>query len=200
VDDSWTRASPTSEQEFIAEVANNQQHHEEGFCTQKSFKEQAQHLVEAINEMGNPFLVDIPELLVLDTRDVIDDSVVKTVRTVEELGKEQYKAYHKSVIQDRSCSIHEPIRRNSLPLFKRPTPKTKSKQTGQISLLKHDVELFSRLYIVMQHRESDMGTFFKHENHPFPPSLSDRGKLRQGSKSAFLSLKWLKLSLQLHSM
>lgn len=55
----------------------------------------------------------------------------------------------------------------------------------QISMLKHDVELFSRLYIVMQHREGDMGTFFRHEN---PPSLSDMGKLQSGKKSDLLSI------------
>ncbi|KAK1891628.1 Protein U3 [Dissostichus eleginoides] len=31
-----------------------------------------------------------------------------------------------------------------------------------------------------------MSTFFKHENHPYPPSLSDRGKLRLGKKSDLL--------------
>ena len=33
-----------------------------------------------------------------------------------------------------------------------------------------------------------MNTLFKHENHPYPPSLSDRGKLRQGKKSDSLSV------------
>ena len=70
--------------------------------------------------MGNPFLDVTPELLALDTRNVIDESVVKTVRTVETVGKEQYKAYHDSVIKDRTSSIHEPIKKNSLPLFKHP--------------------------------------------------------------------------------
>lgn len=124
----------------------------------------------------------------LDTRDVVDESVVATVRTVEALGKKLYEEYDKSVVKDRSLSIHEPIKKNSLPLFRRPTPKTKNKQAGQISSLKHDVELFSRLYIVMQHREGDMATFFKHENHPYPPSLSDRGKLRHGKKSDLLTI------------
>ena len=55
-------------------------------------------------------------------------------------------------------------------------------------MLKHDVDLFSRLYIVMQHREGDMANFFKHENHPYPPSLSDRGKIRLGKKSDLLSV------------
>ena len=33
-----------------------------------------------------------------------------------------------------------------------------------------------------------MNTFFKHENHPYTPSLSDMGKLRQGKKSDLLSI------------
>ena len=55
-------------------------------------------------------------------------------------------------------------------------------------MLKHDVELFSRFYIVMHHRDCDMATFFQHENHPYPPSLSDRGKLRLGKKSDLLGV------------
>jgi len=33
-----------------------------------------------------------------------------------------------------------------------------------------------------------MAAFFRHENHPYPPSLSDRGKLRIGKKSDLLNL------------
>ena len=33
-----------------------------------------------------------------------------------------------------------------------------------------------------------MATFFKLENHPYPPSLSDRGKLRLGKKSDLLTI------------
>ena len=176
------------EREFITEGINEYHHHEEGFCTQKTFREQTLSLVETINEMSNPFLHDTPELLMLDTQNVLNESVVSTVCTVEAIGRDQYNMYHKSVIVERTRSIHDPIKKNSLPLFRSPTPKTKSKQAGQISILKGDVELFSRLYIVMQHREGDMNTFFKHENHPYPPSLSDSGKLRQGKKSDLLSI------------
>ncbi|KAG1704380.1 Zinc finger protein 91 [Nymphon striatum] len=35
----------------------------------------------------------------------------------------------------------------------------------------------------MQQREADMDVFFKHENNPTPPALSDGGKLRSGTKS-----------------
>lgn len=76
------------------------------------------NLVEVINEMGNPFLDDGYELLALDTRDVIDESVVITVRTVESLGKEKYEAYQQSVIKNFTGSIHDSLKKNSLPLFR----------------------------------------------------------------------------------
>ena len=106
--------------------------------------------------MGNPFLHDSVELLVLDTQDVLDKSVVITVCCVEKLGVEQYKVYYESVIKNRNTSIHEAIKKNSLTLFSHPTPKTKSKQAEQITMLKHDLDIFSWLYIVMQHREGDI--------------------------------------------
>ncbi len=133
--------------------------------------------------LTEPFsLHNSDELLALDTRNVLNESVVNTVRTAYSLGKDQYATYFKEVIIDRTRSIHEPIKKNLLPLFSRPQAKSKTKQAGKISLLKNDVALFSHLYIVLQHRASDMTTFFSHENHPFPPSLSDNGKLRLGKK------------------
>ncbi|KAG0713592.1 hypothetical protein GWK47_015870 [Chionoecetes opilio] len=48
--------------------------------------------------MGNPFKDDTPELLALDTRNVIDHPVVNTVRTVEPVGKKQYETYKNTVM------------------------------------------------------------------------------------------------------
>ena len=80
------------------------------------------------------------------TQNVINESVVCTVYTVEAIGRDQYNDYHKSVnmIVERTHSMHDPIKKNSLPLFRNPTHKNKSKQAGQVSMLKSDVELFSR--------------------------------------------------------
>jgi len=66
--------------------------HEEGLWTQKAFKEQAQSLAEVIRETGNPFLYDNAQLLVLDSRDILNESVINTVRSVEKLGADQYKS------------------------------------------------------------------------------------------------------------
>ncbi len=90
--------------------------------------------MEAIKDMGNPFLDQSEELnhfdqsgelLALDTGNVLNDSVVETVRTIEELGKEQFKSFYKSVLVDYTRSIHEPIKKNSLSLFKAQSPNQK---------------------------------------------------------------------------
>jgi len=48
--------------------------------------------LNAIEEMGNLFLEQSEDLLVLDTRDIMYSSVADTVRTVEEIGKQQYQS------------------------------------------------------------------------------------------------------------
>jgi hypothetical protein len=47
-----------------------------------------------------------------------------------------------------------------------------------------------------------MGAVFQHEKHPYPPSLSDRGKLRLGKKSDLLRVltHYIQHSLLIHSM
>ena len=98
-----------------------------------------------------------------------------SIRSIEALGKEKFREYEKAVILDRTKSIYDPIARNSLALFKRPKPKLKPKQAKQVAMLKDNVALFSRLYIVAKHMDCDMASFFKHENQHYPPSLSDYG-------------------------
>lgn len=43
--------------------------------------------------MGNPFLEESQDLLVLDSRDIMNSSVADTVRKVESLGAQQYKSF-----------------------------------------------------------------------------------------------------------
>ena len=57
----------------------------------------------------------------------------------------------------------------------------------QLSSLKNDCSLFSRLYISCQTRDGDLDEFFSHENQACPPSLSNMGKLRLGTKSDIVS-------------
>ena len=58
---------------------------------------------------------DCKELLVLNTRDCVDDSVVKCVGEIESLGKEQYQPFNREV--SGSKSIHAPYTKSKLNLF-----------------------------------------------------------------------------------
>lgn len=76
---------------------------------------------------------------------------------------------------------------NSLPLFKAAKHKARSKTSQQLTVQRSNASLFGRLYIANQQREGDPLNFFSHENQPFPPSMSDFGKLRFGQKSLLLT-------------
>ena len=107
----WLLAGPEQaqliqefEEQFVIEKEGEFFHRNEGLSTQKNFKLHVLSLVEAIKDMGNPFLDQSEEPLTLDTGNFLDESVVETVRTIEELGKEQFKSYYKSVLVDRTRS------------------------------------------------------------------------------------------------
>ena len=108
----------------------NYQHHEEGQSVQAAFRNQSNSLIQTISEYGNPFLDDHSELLVLHSHECADESVVKTVQIIEVLSS-IYK-FRREVFIDKSKSIHAPIKKNSLPLFKtlmkaKGNPKTKDR-------------------------------------------------------------------------
>ena len=60
---------------------------------------------------------------------------------------------------------------------------TVTKTSEHVSSLKSDRNLFSRLYVASQFRDGNLGQCFSRENQQCPPSLSDRGKLKLGTKS-----------------
>ncbi len=154
----------------------NLPHHEQYVSVQELFKKHVCDFCATISSIGNPFLDDCPELLVLNTRNCASDEVIETVNNIKDLGLSQYKEYV-GVIVSRDISIHQPITKNSLPLFKRQALKG-SKTKKQISSLKSDCNLFSHLYIASTFRGGDLEEFFPHENYKWPPSISDHGKLR----------------------
>ena len=128
-----------------------------------------------MEEMGNPFLEESRDLLRLDTRDIVDEAVASLICQAAERGKEQFQAFVTNRLIEGSTPHAEPI--------SRPPPREKSKASLQVSSLKNDVSLFSRLYIACQSRDGDLDDFFCHGNQPCPPSaLSHLGKLRQGPR------------------
>jgi len=161
----------------------DRRHHEQKRHAQMAFAKDVRSLKQTMEEMGNPFADYSSDLLVLNTRDVMDTAVADTVRQIQKLGLDQYEAYVKERLVNNTVPITDPIKRNNLHLFSRPPVREQSKKQLQMSSLKNDCSLFSRLYIASQIRHGDLDEFFKHENQACPPSLSQMGMLRTGTKS-----------------
>ena len=100
-----------------------------------------------------------------------------TLCTLEDTGTKQYQEFVKNVLEECSISIHDPIKKNSMFIFKQAQHKIILKQGKQVKMLQNNVALFGQLYISMQSRDGDLKEFFSHEIQSFPPSLSDYGKL-----------------------
>lgn len=145
----------------------NFEHHEQGLAAQKTFQRQVDSLSNTTRKMGNPFLDDFPELVTLDSRNCANEAVVNTIRTLEDTGTKKYQEYVKTVLVDRSHSIHDTISKNSLPLFSTKL-KVRSKDCKKAKVLENNVALFGQLYISLQNRDGDISEFFAHEVQSYP--------------------------------
>jgi len=125
-------------------------------------------------------------------------TAVETLRVVKQVGQQQFDNFAKECILERTKTLDEAIHRNKLPLFDAVTQEpTKGKQ--QVTSLKKEVELFSRLYISCQSRDGNLEEFLRHENQACPPALLSQGNSTQEHRVTCCSawLDMLKLSLKL---
>ena len=134
-------------------------------------KQDVQSLTQAIEEMGNPLAEQSSDILVLNSRDVVDTAVADTMWQMEKLGLEQYETYVVERLVNQTVPITDPIQRNNLHPISHPPVREKSWKQIQMSSLKNDYCLFYRLYIAFQIQHVDLDDFFfQHENQACPPS------------------------------
>ena len=129
------------------------------------------------------------DLIVLCSNMLADRIVADTVKRAQEIGTSQFHTYFQDRLMDSEIpvSVLSPIPRNKLPIFSYKKFSKSSTVTGiKLTELKTDCQLFSRLYIACQVRDGNLDEFFHHENQLYPPSLSQGGALRSGSKSELL--------------
>ena len=129
-----------------------------------SFAKDVRALVGVIEELVNPFEEESMDLVVLDTNEIAGSSAVETVRNVMKIGQEQFQAFTRDCMGERTKSINDAIRRNKLKVFNTSTPRSVSKGKQQLASLRNDVALFSRPYIGCQTRDGNLEEFFRHEN------------------------------------
>ena len=119
-------------QEFEKATENSEsfdrRHHKQKSHVQIAFQKDVRSLTHVIEEMGNPFTEYSSDLLVLNSRDVVDTAVAETVGQVLKIGLEQYESYIEKRLVNQMMPITDPIKRNNLYLFSRPPHREKSRK------------------------------------------------------------------------
>ena len=108
-------------------------HHDQTPNVQTSFTKDARALVSVIEELGNPFEEESMDLIVLDTKEIAGHAAVETVRNVEKIGQEQFQAFTRECLVERTKSINHAIRWNKLKVFNTSTPRSVSKDSWPLS-------------------------------------------------------------------
>ncbi|EDO35715.1 predicted protein [Nematostella vectensis] len=154
-------------------------HHEDEVSYQRAFQKNVKSLTNVLEKYGNPFEDSSRNLSALDTKVVAGEEGVIRMRMMEELGKKQCETFISERLEEQIKPLKDPISRNKLAFFERSSKKRKkSKGQQQLSSMKSDCSLFSRLFIACQTRDGDLEEFFEHENQACPPSISEQGNLR----------------------
>ena len=184
----WAVAGP-----ILMDLCDNEKklgdtkHHEDNDSYEKRFRNELESLVKAFNEYGNPFTEKTKNNLVqIATKMVMNDDATNAVSNALDTGTKQFEKFIEERLFKKDVSIHAIITRNKYKIFQDRNLSV-SRAKVEIQTLKADRKLFSRLYIACQSRQGDLDNFFSHENHSYPPSISEYGKLRKcTSKSDFL--------------
>ena len=116
-----------------------------------------------LEQLGNPFIVDESvELLQLDTKDVMGEAIVMTVKTIEEIGKRKNKEFKEAGAIDVTQKLEDTATKNKFAFFKQSNSKGQSSKSESKDLKLH-IRLFSQLYISTQIRGGNMDEFFSHK-------------------------------------
>ena len=92
-------------------------HHERTEGAQKKFIGEVKKLTEIIRSCGNPFLEESKELLVLDSRNIVDSETARLVSEIEKIGQKQYDDFVEKRVMNGGEAFFSPIRKNKFVLF-----------------------------------------------------------------------------------
>ncbi|KAG7160545.1 hypothetical protein Hamer_G001831 [Homarus americanus] len=153
---------------------------------QTSFIKDVHSDVSVIDELGNPFEEESLDLVALHTKEIASSSVAETVRNAKSIGQDQFQTFTRERLMEGTKSVDTILHRNRLKVFSASISSEGSKGKEQLASLKHDVSLFSQLYIGCQTRDGNLEEFFRHKNQACPPALSAGGSVRLCTKSDLL--------------
>ena len=94
------------------------------------------------------------------------------------LGRKQIDSMFKERVCGNKLSLYSTIHKNKLHLFRKKAQIDLKKSEITALTMKERVKLYAALYVSCQSRQANLTDFFRHENHDFPPSLSDYGTIQ----------------------
>ena len=93
-------------------------HHEQYSKFQLDFKADVSSLVDAFDQLGNPFLEESGDLIDLDQSLIMPPEVVKSMRDIERTGAELFKSFMEKRIMSQEEAFTGTIPKTNLKLFK----------------------------------------------------------------------------------
>ena len=185
----WAIAGPAISRMLMLEDEDAKEnesllHHEDTDHFEAGFLKDCDDLKKSFQAWGNPFEEDEEDLVMYTSKKVLPITATKSVREAYQIGKKQYEFFSK-----KRSSLYDAIKKNKLELFRKKNSIIASKKKQAAISAKERAKLYQDLFIACKTRSvGDLVDFFKHENHSYPPSLSEYGKLNHPSqKSDFLT-------------
>ena len=110
------------------------------------------------------------------------------MRQVEDIGKNQYNDFKLTIVSHDDNSFHDPLSKINLAIFRSKGLQKSSKNKDKLKTMKTDIDLFSRMYIIM-YVNIGMGT--KTSSLPIktrvgPPAIAESNVLRMGNEEDLL--------------
>ena len=166
----------------------NQEHPERSTSEQQKLLSQVSSLLELVEEqiIVDPYLETETELITLDTGEYMDPEVFGSLKQMPLIGKTMYDNFVQDRLQKCTTPLSDIIPKPHIYTFLQPPPVNLPK-VGNKTSYKSPAAVVTQMFISLQARpDSKMAEFFMHENAREPPALSDKGKLRTGTKSQIL--------------
>ena len=169
------------------EISN--EHPEASVTEQKRFLQDLNSLIDLVTDgtIINPFKDTGAELVTLDTGEIMDPEVVRSLTEAPKVGSNMYAEFVSERLEKGSKPLSDVIPRGKVYTFSNRPPVDLKKSTNKLGSAKANTALITKLFLSLQARpDADMDDFFKHENLREPPALSNEGKLLAGTKSSLL--------------
>jgi len=117
----------------------------------------------------------------------MDPKIALSVKEGANIGKSKLTEFVVSRIEKATKPLSDIIQRSNLFTFTNRPPTDLKKGINKLGSSKENTALITKMFMSLQaHPNADADDFFKYENQREPPSLSEGGKLRSGTKSDIL--------------